>query len=86
MDYIANHDIKDLKLLLLRYGNTVLPTSLIDKIDAKTLEEEILRRTGLKAQVTYTKLAPGSFGVIFSAHLQKTPVDDRCVVVTLKKE
>ena len=86
MDYLTSQDIKDIKLLLLRYGNTVLPTSLIDKIDSKTLEEEILRRTGLKAQVTYTKLAPGSFGVIFSAHLQKTPVDDRCVVVTLKKE
>ena len=86
MDYLTNHDINDLKLLLLRYGNTVLPTSLIDKTDEQTLEEEILRRTGLKAQVQYTKLAPGSFGVIFSAHLQKTPVDDRCVVVTLKKE
>lgn len=86
MDYITNHDIKDLKLLLLRYGNTVLPTRLMDKTDEQTLEKEILRRTGLKAQVTYTKLAPGSFGVVFSAHLQKTPVDDRCVVVTLKKE
>lgn len=86
MDYITNHDIKDLKLLLLRYGNTVLPTKLMDKTDEQTLEKEILRRTGLKAQVTYTKLAPGSFGVVFSAHLQKTPVDDRCVVVTLKKE
>lgn len=86
MDYLTNHDINDLKLLLLRYGNTVLSTSLIDKTDEQTLEEEILRRTGLKAQVQYTKLAPGSFGVIFSAHLQKTPVDDRCVVVTLKKE
>lgn len=86
MDYLTNQDIKDLKLLLLRYGNTVLSTSLIDKTDAHTLEKEILRRTGLKAQVTYTKLAPGSFGVIFSSHLQKTPVDDRCVVVTLKNE
>lgn len=86
MDYITNHDIKDLKLLLLRYGNTVLPTRLMDKTDEQTLEKEILRRTGLKAQVTYTKLAPGSFGVVFSAHLQKTPVDDRCVVVTLKNE
>lgn len=86
MNYITNHDIKDLKLLLLRYGNTVLPTRLMDKTDEQTLEKEILRRTGLKAQVTYTKLAPGSFGVVFSAHLQKTPVDDRCVVVTLKKE
>lgn len=86
MDYLTSQDIKDIKLLLLRYGNTVLSTSLIDKTDTQTLEEEILRRTGLKAQVQYTKLAPGSFGVIFSAHLQKTPVDDRCVVVTLKKE
>lgn len=86
MDYITNHDIKDLKLLLLRYGNTVLPTKLMEKTDEQTLEKEILRRTGLKAQVKYTKLAPGSFGVVFSAHLQKTPVDDRCVVVTLKNE
>lgn len=86
MNYLTNQDIKDLKLLLLRYGNTVLSTILIDKTDEQTLEKEILRRTGLKTQVKYTKLVPVSCGVIFSAHLQKTPVDDRCVVVTLKKE